>query len=997
MPLSQTAFLDKSLPHEIRFLAIILLKNGIEKYWRLTAPKNSIKPPEKHLIRSRLFQGSVDEEDRAFALHNALVIAKVVRIDYPNDWPDALQTLIDLVKSTRGGNQMHLHGALVIIHRVVKELSTARLRRSQTALQSATPGFVQLLGEIYTEKAAYWLEFLTKGRGDEDDADLAMQNSLTCLKILRPLLMVGYEYPHQDPTVQQFWSLSQSQFGQFLGYVSHDSPIPAPYQDVVGKHLLQFAKLHLQMCETHAASFSVLPDSIPLVRAYWDLVANFAEVFEKSGGIKQSAGEGHGAKSKLEGPLLERLALRGLLLLKCCIAIVFQPTQTFKYRSAEVKQQETEAINRVKTELLTNDFVLQVVNVIITRLFIFRQSDLDAWEEDPEEWEAQERDQGQAWEWEVRPCAERVLMHLLIHYKDLLSQPLLAYFEATTKEDSSIVTKEAVYTAMGCAAATIHELFDFNAFLASTLVRDAQVQDPLAKLLRRRIAILISQWVTIKISSANRPLVYEIFRHLMDPNDKINDQVVRITAARQLKLVADDFVFDGAAFLPFAADTFTRLINILGEVSLDETRLAILETIRVIVTRMETSISQFGDAIMALLPRLWDSAGNEEYMIKQSVLALASALVMAMRGDSQRYQSFMVPLLAEAMNPESALHLHLIEESVELWKSILNQSSPPLSEELMKLVQLALPLLEYDSEVTEGCMGVVKNYIILAPEAILRDDLRRPTLAAVIKALDSRSRGRIGLGTESIELIIRMGEFIGGTQGVSVVVQDLLELGFLRKVIEGLHGAWEDQQSVGPKKRATNQISNILEKEYFTLLARIALADPTVFVNMLASFGPGNAVQPVWEWLGSAWFSNFDGMADIDRQKLSCLALTRLCELPQPMEDLVLGKLQDYLSMWTSVVMSMRAGTESGAGDTLIWDGIQRYDYDTPVDILDREFAAKDPIHTMHTFDFVRARLQDLVRRVGGEQEFEARWAVNVDKEVLVGFQGLSEPRPAED
>ncbi|KAI9705013.1 MAG: hypothetical protein M1836_006793 [Candelina mexicana] len=35
----QTLFIDKSLPVETRYLAIILLKNGIDKYWRKFASK----------------------------------------------------------------------------------------------------------------------------------------------------------------------------------------------------------------------------------------------------------------------------------------------------------------------------------------------------------------------------------------------------------------------------------------------------------------------------------------------------------------------------------------------------------------------------------------------------------------------------------------------------------------------------------------------------------------------------------------------------------------------------------------------------------------------------------------------------------------------------------------------------------------------------------------------------------------------------------------------
>jgi hypothetical protein len=35
----QSAYLDRRLPPEVRYLAIIQLKNGIDKYWRKTATK----------------------------------------------------------------------------------------------------------------------------------------------------------------------------------------------------------------------------------------------------------------------------------------------------------------------------------------------------------------------------------------------------------------------------------------------------------------------------------------------------------------------------------------------------------------------------------------------------------------------------------------------------------------------------------------------------------------------------------------------------------------------------------------------------------------------------------------------------------------------------------------------------------------------------------------------------------------------------------------------
>ncbi|TEA18873.1 Importin-11 [Colletotrichum sidae] len=981
----QTIFLDKSIPREIRFLAVIQLKNGIDKYWRLLPTiHGGISPDEKVAIRQRLFQGTLEEEERGLSLHNSLVTAKVIRIDYPANWPDALSNIIGLVRSLKDGNQQHLHGALQILLRVVKELGTARLRRSQTALQSVTPEIVYLLGEVYTDKSAIWVEFLTGGRGNEDSADLAMLNSLIALKTLRRLLVVGYEAPHSDKTVQQFWTVSQNHFGQFLGFVSHDSPVPAPYQDTVGEHLLQFTKLHIEMSESHPASFAVLPNSLPLVHAYWELVAKFAEVFEKSGGIRQSSANSgpSQSKSKVEGPLLERLALRALLLMRSCLRIAFHPAQTFKYRSAGAKKDEEQAVALVKQELLKDEFVVQMANIIITHLLVFRKADLDAWEEDPEEWEQQEQSEGNAYEWEVRPCAEKLFLDLLVNYKNLLIPPLLSYFQTASNPQADIATKEAVYTAVGLAAPYVVNVFDFDSLFVSTVAQDAQQQGSLYKVLRRRIAILASNWVTVKIADSTRPLIYEIFRHFLNPSDNTNDVVVRITAARQLKWIVDELAFSADAFLPYAADVLNELLQLLQNVDIDETKLAVLESMRILVTRLESHASQFGDFIMANLPGVWETSGGEEYMIKQAIIAIFAALVMSMGIDSQRYQQLMVPLLAEAAKSGSDLHTCLIDEVLELWNAILMQSSPPLSAEIISIADMALPVLEYQTETAAQALSVVESYILLGTQAVLEDRLRRPFLQALSGVLDSKSREQVRQGTVCIEYIIRAASELGGT---SVVIQDMLEIGFLKKILGGLHEAWEANQTTGPNRKVS-KLSTITERDYFAILSRLALADPGLFATMLSSFGP---LEQVWGWLGDKWFSHLDGLDHIERQKLSLLALTRLLELPQPMQSLTLSRLQDYFTFWTGTISELQDGI-ADATDSLVWQEVEPSEYECPKSLKETEFVQKDPVHTVNAMQFVKERLHDAVQRSGGEQQFEQEWAVNVDKDVVRSFWALT-------
>ncbi|KAH7001467.1 armadillo-type protein [Ilyonectria destructans] len=982
----QAIYLDKSLPVDIRFLAVIQLKNGIDRYWRLYAQvKNSIKPEEKALIRQRLFQGTIEEEESNLALHNALVVAKVVRIDYPSQWPDALGSIIELLRSSRNGSQKHLHGVLQILLRVVKELGTARLRKSQTDLQAVTPEIVHVLSEIYAEKSTAWVGYLSGGQGNSGEADVAMLNSLFSLKILRRLVILGYERPHGDKTVEQFWTMSQNQFGQLLNFVSHDSTVPPQYQDVVGKHLLQFTKLHIDMSEQHAASFAVLPNSLSLVHAYWDLVAKFAEVFDKSGGIRQGSGEAGTAKSKVEGPLLERLALKGLLLLRACVRIGFQHVQTFKYRTPETKAEQEQARDIIKTQLLKPDLVVQIVNAIITHLFVFRKADLDAWEEDPEDWEQQEQSEGSAYEWEVRPCAEKLFLDLLTNYKDLLIPPLLSYFQTAQAPQADIATKEAVYTAMGLAAAHVFNVFDFDSVLASTIVNDAQQQGGLCMVLRRRIAILVSQWAPVKLDDSSRPLVYQIFQHFLNPEDQNNDLVVRITAARQLRWIADELDFSVEAFLPYTSNVLAQLINLIQNVDVDETKLAILESIRILVTRMEEQVSQFGDQLMAALPGVWENSGTEEYMIKQAVIAIFAALVMSMGSNSQRYQHFMVPLLSEAARRGSDLHVHLIDESLELWNSILMQSNPPLAPEVINLAELALPLLEYQPETASQALSAIESYVLLAPSAMLEDRLRRPTLMALSGALDSRSREHVRLATVCIEYLIRTAVELGGSNGVSVIMHDMVEIGFMNKILENLHDSWEAHQTTGPNRKVS-KLNTVTEGDYLAVLARLALAEPTLFAQMLTNFGP---LEQVWGWLSAEWFSYLSNMDHIERQKLFLLGLTRLLELPSPMQELVLGKLQEYFDMWTNAISELQDGVANGT-DTLIWGPLEAGEYDTPKIVAEREGLAKDPVHTVHAFEFVKVRLQDLVARVGGDAAFEEQWASNVDKELIARFQALA-------
>ena len=725
------------------------------------------------------------------ALQNALVVSKIVRIDYPVDWPDALTDLIKILRTANESNQLHLRRALLILLQVVKELATARMRQSQTSLKSVTPEIVFLLNEIYEAKLSQWLEFL-KGNGDDEGGAIdAMENSLLAFKVIRRLVIVGYEYPNHDKAVQDMWSRYQGHFGAFIDIISQEPPVlVSPAKELIEHHATQYAKLHAQMVQLHPAAFALLPNSLSLTRAYWGLVSKYGESYGSRTHDFSVKALRNDDGSKNDRPAMEKLCLKGLIILRACMKMAFIPAQSFKYRTAEVKAEQQQAVATVKNDLFTEDLVSQIANVIVTKFFVFRQVDLESWEEDEDEWEVREEGGSDTWEFEVRPCAEKLFMDLVINFKHILVQPLLEFFASVAGTDQGdVVTKDAIYTAMGLSAPVVHLSFDFDAFLTSTLVNDVQQTGPGYKVLRRRIAILLSQWVTIRVSVANRPLVYQIFQHLLTKEDETNDYVVRVTAARQFKTAIDDFTFDAEGFLPYAPDILSRIMSLIQEVENTETKLAILETIRALAVRLEKHISPYADQIVSILPELWEASG-EEHLLKQAILSILSTLVAAMGEQSQRYNSMILPLIQRAVAPDSEMQIYLLEEALDLWWTILAHTPSPAPPDVLALTESAFPLLEIGSDNLRVVLNIVESYILLAPEAMLSDAVRLRILSYMASILGVSKRDLAGQVTTIVENMILAAQNLGNANGVALIAKDLHESGYAEKILEGLHNAW---------------------------------------------------------------------------------------------------------------------------------------------------------------------------------------------------------------
>ena len=929
------------------------------------------------MIRSRLLSSALNEYDHRLAVQNALVIAKIARFEYPNDWPDALSSITDILRSQLP--PLQLARALLVLQHIVKELSTGRLQRTRQNLQAATPEIVHVLGTLYATTVDSW-----RSNGTQDD-EVLMRQSLLAMKVLRRLLIAGYEHPNRDNTIVALWSLTQEHLGVFIRLEKAGHP----HVLLIEKHMVQLAKLHHEMARDHPASFALLPNSIDLVRAYWTVVQNFGQVFGSKEAVTSAFASARiGSDGDVdEGKLsLEKLALKGLLIIRACVKMVHNPTQTFKYKTPEDKEEKNRATELLKKSLLMQDFVREIMEVLVTRFFVFRASDLKEWEEEPEEWEKREEGDGEDWEFSVRSCSEKLFLDLAINYKDILMQPLLqVFYSVANPANENILFKDSVYTAIGLAAPVVYEQLDFDAFIKDVLVAEVQKQVPGYNILRRRTAILLGQWISVKVSESSRPAVYQIFQHLLNKDDKLNDQVVRVTAGRQFKSVCDVWEFTAEQFMPYAESTLTRIMQLIEEVELTETKMALLNTISTAVERLENNILPFAERIVTMLPPLWEAAG-EEYLMKQAILAILARLVNAMKADSLPMHPMVFPIIRGAVEPGSETEIYLLDDAMDLWAAILVQTPAPASAELLDLVPYLFPIYQLGSENMRKALEITESYVILAPEHMLSENIRMQMLSKLSSIFGMLSPSANAMVCNLIEFIIRKAESLGGETAVAQTATDLVHVGVLSTLLEGLKGSWTAHCTTGPN-RTKAPVDGIIETDYFSILARLLLGSLSGFIQACKNVR-SDTFDTTMTWLLEEWFSHFENVAFPARRKLMCLALTKLLETNRPF---ILLNLQSLMTIWTDVIVELREDEEDRRGDSLLYDADEEGPpiIESPEDTRRKVLTRGDVVHTVNVAQYVKESLGQAIAAGGGEAKFQEEWLVNVDRDVLAQFSKL--------
>lgn len=989
--LLQEVYSDFSLHEGVRLQAIIQLKNGIDKHWRKTS-QYPIQKAEKEKIRSKAIEVGVQESKKHLALQNALMLAKVVRYEFPHDWPDVMSNLIQHLRNatSQDVSPEYVRNILTITLQVIKELASGKLIRTKKSLESVAPELLHVLGELYVTLVRRWtLDWVL----DEQ----SMLNSHAALKTLRRLLIFGFEHPHRDSSVKQLWQILEEHSDSFFTIWSQN-----PNVALLPKHLFQINKIWLEMSRQHPASF-VLLGCMDILKRSWTVISGNNAKEALSSGLDWSV---HSNGDTEDGsPPIEKLALKALLLFRACIKMVFNPVNTFKYQYPEDKEDRKTAVEQVKSQVFTPDFVVQLMEILVTQYFILRAADLRDWEQEPDEWERREEEIADAWEFSIRSCSEKLFLDLVINFKDLLVPKLLQVFQQYADVNNhEVLLKDSLYSAIGIAAACVEDVLDINGFVRNTLVPEVQMNNQNYNLLRRRTAILLGQWVPIKPEQIDRVAVYQIFAYLLSPADKLNDHVVRVTAGRQLRLALEPFEFSFQDFQPYATSILENLMGLIQETELSETKMALLETVRVAVTKLEGQVEPYAQGIMSILPKLWAESG-EEHLMKQNILTMITAIITSLGKKGTSFHEQIYPLIHDSVQPESEASVYLLEEALELWTALLQQApTENPSPQLLSLSRSLLPLLELGSEHLRQCFEILESYAILSPSTILDPQMLTPLLTSqksMLSMLNSSRARDASLSPHVLQTLIQTlsvpGTFNPETRIAALqhIITTAISTEYLSTLISILHEAHSYHQDPRPNRRPPD-IIGVGETTLFTLLSHMALADPQIFLSAITSISTMRGEPSTLKWLVEEWFHQYDSTPDTIRKKTQLLALTSLLSVPPP-PTVLLESLQSLFSIYTDTLTELTEGAaEENRGDYLYspappgemlsdWP-----DSDSPEDVRKRKMANWDVVYVVNARDFVREKLGIVVQACGGQQVFEEMWITDrVDRDVVSAFVGL--------
>uniref|UniRef100_H2LH87 Importin-11 n=1 Tax=Oryzias latipes TaxID=8090 RepID=H2LH87_ORYLA len=603
-------FNNHMLDVNVRWLAVLYFKNGIDRYWRRVAP-NALSEEEKTSLRAGLIT-NFNEPVNQIATQIAVLIAKVARLDCPRQWPELIPVLLESVKGQDGLQQ---HRALLTFYHVTKTLASKRLAQDKRLFQDLASGIYSFACSLWSHHTDCFLQQIYAR--DEPTALSSLERTLLSLKVLRKLTVHGFQEPQQNMEVM----VSINGFNILLDFL-----------------------------EYHPCAF------IPLIQRSLEFAVSY--VFTPAG----------------EGVAFERFIVQCMNLIKMIVKNeAYKPAKNIedsKPESLEAHKIKTAffthpTLTEIGRRLVSHYFLLTEEELTMweedPESFAVEETGGDSWKYSL-------RPCTEVLFLDIFHNYSQTLTPVLLEMVENLQGP------TNVENPVQLLMKDAVYNAVGLAAYELFDSVDFDQWFKNQLLGELQVSHHRYKLIRRRVIWLIGQWISVKFKSVLRPLLYEVILSLMQDPDLVNGFYIHKTIqSLTLCSPVDDFEFRTEQFLPYLESIFGLLFHLLQQVTECDTKMQVLHVISCVIERVNIQIRPYVGCLVQYLPLLWKQS-EEHNMLRCAILTTLIHLVQGLGAESKNLYPFLLPVIQLSTDVSQPPHVYLLEDGLELWLVTLENS-----------------------------------------------------------------------------------------------------------------------------------------------------------------------------------------------------------------------------------------------------------------------------------------------------------------------------------
>ncbi|EFJ16027.1 hypothetical protein SELMODRAFT_268640 [Selaginella moellendorffii] len=834
---------------DARWLASVYFKNSINRYWRHRRDAPGIPDVEKPYLRTKLL-GLIREENQKACCCSARCVDRKDCSDRLSSRMVSRRALAkqdlfpNLLQNLQSSDVLTTLRVYMVLYQILKELSTMRLAAHQQNFHTITS---QLFDFTWQHWCADTQAIVNEFSAFLSSSDRFVSSTQTLPMILERWLLC---YRAAFPGTHQLHSFME-------------------------KALLKLMKVLVTVQNHHPFSFSselVLPP-----------VLNFAcdQITEQ----------------KWDTDLFEPFLMR-------CMHCVQQVLQCKAYRPSKtgrvlgeisLTRDETKAklarqAEQLLSSLLDKKRVLLLCETLLRRYLVYTSKDLEDWAQDPEGFH-HEQSLVQYHD-KLRPCAEALYIGLFENHREVLTPYVVEVLQQVSQDcpppepdaivqlSPALLTKEAVYAGIGLAYYDLHDYIDFKLWYEGALVKELRNLHPNNRLLRRRIAWLVGQWVSKIDKDLRRPIYVSLLRLLGD-----GDLAVQLAACHSLQTLIDDVHFYEEEFVEFVSPCLELLFVFMKNAQELDSKLQVFSLVTLIIERLGEKVVPCTEKIMIFLPQVWQNSEGQSLLKIQVVLAL-QRLVAALGSQSPCCYTLLVPILQHVTDVNQPDELNILEDGLQLWSTTLRHA-PVMIPELLVFFPHLVSALERSIDHLEVSMGIVESYVLLGGAEFL--SRHGAGVASIFKMVIGhvKEKGTI----RALSVLDTLIQSVRSESGFGVTLFCLCRQSLFVIVINGR----DESDAVRAMAGAILARVLVQNSNFFAHLSE----QPSLSLKLQQS-GVSLSASPVVLFFDS-WLEKVCGLA-------LCIWLTSR-------EPLILDRLEQILGVCTSILEDEKSGVATGSGD----------------------------------------------------------------------------------